>query len=257
MTNRVADWLPLRTIDDPRLVEAIKGAIDQWATRWFSTGPVRGVTTKLRNSDVISANSPGWISRGHSLGFATDDDVLLSLAKHTLDVEKKVEIQPTDQLLMLALGNEMIDDFSREIAGLLGISDLDQSGALIEPFRQGGGLEIEISLTCSAESFRMAIGRSSLVSLRKSLVRSARSRPPGKVDLKKLLENEAVPFTAILGSAEICLSDAKALGVGDIIVLDTALSDPFPVVSRASHGAICAAKLVRNAGHTQLISWVG
>ena len=251
------DWLPWQALDDPRVAGDIKGAVSRWSGRWFKAAPVYEFGLSARERVAALPEARKWLSRGHGLGFDLDGDLILHLACQALNAPNNGEINPSDHPLLMAVGHDMVDDLSLELAALLGIESSIWSsfGAPIEFGAQKAWLECEIAFTNG--KLRIAIPQSVAVQMRKDKIGSAAKSPPHAVSLRALLSEERIAFTAILGSAEIALSDVRSLSVGDVVILDNGPGEGIEIVSGDGSKAIGTAKLVAGSAGTQLIMSVG
>jgi hypothetical protein len=247
LTTRGNEWLPFDALADPRIMQAVEACVEQWSIRWFGHAVYRPVKQVLRPpSERRAVSTAQWRVFGSSFFFDVAESQVSDIARLALDApDGDVALQPADKALMTRFGDMILQDLATAMRQAWQLAPFECT----HPFAGPGGLNIQIAGSGNVPPLSVGVPIPALVPFRKSLIQSLLPVEELAGPLEDYFEAESMAFSVILGESPISLAGLTTLAVGDILVLDAALLQPVPCISRLSGRKIGAATL-SNAGET-------
>lgn len=253
MKAAATGWLPLSTLEDPRIAQALAPVVERWSSRWFATGAYLLGRPALRQRGHSPLPSGSHWQNFGSIAFVSGIEDLAALGSRIADAPQvRAPLGESDASLLRQLAGEALNDFaaSLELA-------LDTRGLAIgsdgdgDPLDRCDGLDFVLERDAGLPPLRFAIPAQALVPLRKSSIGSP-ARDFAPVQFAAAFESESLSFSVDLGLATLPIGDARRIAIGDVLVLDTRLNDAVPLTSERSRTAIAAIKLSQHAGRLRL-----
>jgi Type III flagellar switch regulator (C-ring) FliN C-term len=257
VTKRVFEWLPLSSCGDARVMAKIGEAVEQWSARWFVHGQYRASKPVLRMRGYRTAQTDIiWMACDDSVAVAWSTDGGLSIARQSLDATKaKMDMQIADKALLAtyakATGCDLIETLMKALN--LPFASNAEITPISDPFLGSGGIEIDFDRDFTMAQLRVAIPAAMIAPLRKTFIGSPIRPTSDAMPMTDALAAESLVFTAALGAARLPISEVRALGVGDILVLDTRLTDAIPFCSEKSQRTIGNAVVSQGDGRVRLV----
>ncbi len=204
------NWLPEGAFTDAAVAAALSEPLKLWSGRWFASAEVRA-------GPVIRAGVGA--PQAFSLQGASADVEMTGRGKRTLleaalatDLSTK-NLNDADHVLLDALARRIAEDLIAVLGN--GLEASPQETARVEAGITLDGREVmTVSLPCEAM----------VTAIKKHLGAARPSATPLGGRLAALGATR-VALEGVLGKAELALSDVQELGVGDVVVLDRALTD--------------------------------
>jgi hypothetical protein len=248
------EWLPLDALADPRIVEAAKPIVEQWSLRWFGREAYGvGKAMVQRSSGSAHLSKAEWRSFDGAAFVDWSDEKGMSLARMALDAPAGLNDHGSvDKKLMTRLAEDMVEDLSQALQKAWKLPGLGR----VHPFSVRGGLKLQLAEGKGAPSFWIAVPAEELVPFCKSLIATPRAFKTIDCSFEDAFDSEKLSYAVYLGTAPISAGDLCALAEGDILVLDTALSDPVPFISQKSGRTIGKANVSGEEGKLQLLATV-
>ena len=218
MSADARPWFPPGTLELASVRRAVAGHIERWSARWFAQGHVR--LHRIRPADAIARRPDDGPARhcGGSRICATlrGGDLLAALV---LDLDAaEARPTPTDRTLLAPFVDEMLDDLLNGLKEIASPAPFGDPAATIE-LSDGGG-----RVLCSIH-----LDRASIVALVKAALPSQRSARSTLSSRAEALAPTRVALEMRVGGAEVPIHALRALGPGDILVLDRAIAQGLDV----------------------------
>ena len=253
MRAAATGWIPLSTLEDSRIAQALAQVVERWSSRWFANSAYRLGRPALRRRGHSPLPSGSHWQRfgGIPFGFGTED--LPTLGCRIADAPRdRAPLGESDASLLRQLAAEALNDLAASLAIALDTRELatgsDGDG---DPLDRCDGLDFTLEQDAGLPPLRFAIPAQALVALRKSSIGSL-PRDFAPVQFDAALEGESVSFSVDLGLATLPIGDARRIAIGDVLVLDTRLNDAVLLTTDRSRTAIAAIKLSQRAGRLRL-----
>lgn len=256
MTEEVLEWLPVEATACAPVKSAIEGGVADWCEHWFAGRRVRvaGLTPTPKSAPA-STDEAGWRLFGQSVAISYPKKAATRLLEWALDVElERIVLTDVDRQLMQAFERRLIGDLAVRLETALGVGGglRDLPANTIDPLGRLGGLVVSLADGQGLQLLSLGIPLATVLPLCKSS--SARvDRQPVPLDrLMQALGPVTVSVDAMLGKAEITLSDLQGLSAGDVLILDVGLDDLARLTLPSSDSTIAHAKLIDVEGHRAL-----
>lgn len=244
-------WLPLSTLQDLRIAEALAPVVERWSSRWFATGAYRLGRPALRQRGHSPLSSGTYWRRFGGIGFVFGIEDLPTLGCWIAEAPHvRAPLSESDAGLLRELAEESVGDLAAAIAIALDTRELATDGDG-DPLDRCDGLDFAIEHDAGLPPLCFSIPAHALVSLRKSLIGSP-ARDFAPVQFDAALESESVSFSVDLGLAILPIGDARRVAIGDVLVLDTRLGDAIPLSTDRSRTTIATIKLSQRGGRLRL-----
>ena len=234
MTQSVRDWLPIAACADDSVCRALSDVVSSWSSRWFAGAGYAMSPPVVRGlKSPFGASKPEW----HSIGAAFIDWNMadgIALARRSLDAPRPHPVTlDTDTVLLRTFADEILDDLGAAIQHKLNFKgDSEALQLATSPLAQSGGLDVHLDDSGNGPRLRIAIPAAHIVPFRKALIGSARTHVANPVRFSETVADANLHFMAVLGDAHISAADLTALAIGDVLVLNSSLSDPITLLSR-------------------------
>ena len=254
MTQTTRSWLPPEALDRGPVREALGGAIADWSSRWFR-GHVAEATTYLPLR-VSPSQEGGWRFPGQSIGLAASRSAMDRLMAWTLDVRlPDGHRTPRDREVLDHVEASLLADLAEGLETGLGLPHEPRHEALLtaSAFDEFGGLVVQIGDDHGALLVSVAVPLDAALPLaRAGVVKNGKIRPP-LTPMRQALADTPLVVDAILGQAELLLSDLQGLALGDTLILDRALNDAADLTLNGAAAVFARAKLTDADGQVGLL----
>jgi Type III flagellar switch regulator (C-ring) FliN C-term len=258
VTGECFDWLPLSALEDARIAETLGSAVELWRARWFVHGQYCASKPTLRRRGYRTVGrKAGWVTFGNAVAIAWPDDEGVGLAKHAMNAPKaRTDLQPADKSLLQKYAELIALDLVTSVGAALKIPHASEThmASAPDPFLNTDGIEIELERHDAMPPVRIAIPAFALVPIRKSYVRSPSIPPLKPVSITSVFAAESLAFSTALGCAKMSIADIQALGIGDVIVLDTRLDESVSLLTQRSGRTIGFARVSQKDGRVRLVT---
>jgi hypothetical protein len=257
LTCIIREWLPRAAFADARIGMALAAAVDDWRRRWFARAPHDTTGTALRAASAGgSADSDmRWVSVGGPIVFRVRSATVMALARAAADAPKGIpRPAAADTRLLTGFGETILANLATALGVVLGLA-VDERAAMSDAAVpvHGDGVDFEIVAQGPETALRISIPGHAAAPFRKRLIGSPKRPVPALIELSALAGDARLGFSATLGAAHISLEEARALAVGDVLLLETALADCIAVRSLKSDGGFAQAHVVPTEAGIQLI----
>lgn len=253
MTIEATDWLPVEALVDPRLAARLDELVPRWSERWFGSANMckfagfgRGKT-----SAKLPATATTWRPAESGISCGWSDQLGLKLGLAIVDAaDSNRPRSSSDKALLSGLAWEALSDLTAMAARSLGIEAGSQ-----RPTTDCGhqiGWQTRNTLKQIPE-LAFKVPASALVPARKALIGSSHSAALEGGKLSDMCADASLPVRAILGEARISWSECRNLEVGDVVVLNQTLDQPFTLLATRSGSEICQLSLAQEGGGLQLL----
>jgi flagellar motor switch/type III secretory pathway protein FliN len=246
--------LPLASLSDRRVIDALSMAVNAWSGRWFSGS---GYSLKVANCrDTrrrVVPNNPEYVPVGSFVFLEDDAQNRQMVALFALDApNSKPSLSGPDAVIVGDVAREIFDDLANTLAATInGTSDLREGDGL-QLETQKEGLEIGLESDSSLPQLRLFVPLSALVRFRKSFIQSQYSSPTGGLSMSEALSEAHVDCHALLGQAHLSVAEMLKLETGDVLVLDQALGQAIKLTATDSGNLICQAEISQSDNCIQL-----
>lgn len=241
-------WFPPGLLELASVRNALAERIDGWSSRWFAQGQVRLHRIRLADAAVRTRADEGHsLDRGGMrLGATTrGGDLLTALA---LDLpESGMQPTPDDRHVLTPFLEQLLEDLLGSLQETASAAPFGDGAATIELSDGGGRLLCWIHLDSA-----------SLAALIKAAMPPQRSATTRLAPRAAALAQTKVGLELRVGSALVPIHALRALGPGDIVVLDRATAAgpdiAFPRAPRGfAHVALTAGGNTTEIHFTQAI----
>ncbi len=219
-----ATWLPETALFDGRLTELVDARLERWRSKWF--GRTGRLAIRLKAGARRQPAVAGWTSTCGGITACINTEQRHRLAGAILGI-KRIPRSPTplDTRLLDGMATDAVRDLMEALATPFGvtpeITPLPTKAPPVEAslkplqFSVAGayGLIMDLVVTAGAAS-----------AARKAMTKPLRPLLP--LSSRNLAQSALrVTVAARIGSSQISRADLQSLGVNDVLVLDSKLTD--------------------------------
>jgi flagellar motor switch/type III secretory pathway protein FliN len=231
----VTEWLPRQAFSKDAVAAALADWLADWSARWFTRAQAAVTAVRAGDGDPPSL-APDWFSvHGAHAALAMSARGKRYLLEAALAVElAEHELRVGDRLLLDSLAEEIVRDI---------VAVLDDAAGLGE---SRGGQQLLIAVAIESNAILELIVPASLL-VPKLKARMARSQTSGRLAQRiDALRSTRLVVQARLGRAEFPINELRGLSVGDVVVMDHALSDPIDLCLAGQDVALARGRLCRS-----------
>jgi flagellar motor switch/type III secretory pathway protein FliN len=204
------NWLPEGAFSDVAVAAALSGPLKLWSGRWFADAEVRaGPMIRAGVGAPQTFSLPGSSADVEMTGRGKRALLEAALA---IDLSTK-SLSEADHTILDALARRIAEDLIAVLGGGL------ETGS-----GESARVQAEITLD-GREIVTVNLPREAMVTAIKKHLGAARPSATPLGGRLAALGATRVVLEGVLGKAELALSDVQELGVGDVVILDRALSD--------------------------------
>lgn len=243
-------WLPANAVRDTRLTEALSATLRSWSQRWFLDGratPIRWSAMKSRTT--LAGDTLCWGNAESGLVTALHVNGHSVIAGAMLGVDCGAhKSKANDHLILRELASVCARDLMKQTCKLFGFTP---------SLEETRGREIEVAIR-----FSIGIGKASqlldifmdektAIAARRSLLARASAPAPAAGARQAAIHRQSIRLGAMVGVAHLDLGQLRALGIGDILVLDRGPEDDL-VLAINGRPSERACQIVEDAGALKL-----
>jgi len=257
MTEPGRKWLPLTVVEQGGLRDVAREVLDGWSRAWFADAAfgVARLKAKAGAAPAVEADAP-WRFGGHAVALSCSRRAALRLQELALGIRLgDVTRSGPDQAVLAAFERKLLDDLCLRLEAVLGVAaDHPSPGADADPFDGVGGAIVEVSDAGGAAFFKLAVPFDVALGACQPAGAAASGLRPRLASLVEALGPTPVTLDAFLGSAEVAFAELRTLAPGDVLMLDTALSQPAQLALAQSNVPVARARLVDLDGRMGLVA---
>ena len=252
MTGRARDWLPVQAGKRPAVESRVEEAVGEWSQAWFVRRRVTVASARATLTEpAADADGGGWRRYGGSLGLSCTKRSVQKLLEWGLDLRMDLStLTEADRRVLELMEHELFADLTRRVELKLDLkSTAGPSPSQIDtPYDRLGGVTFTLADSVGGPLMALAVPLDVVMSLcRRSLPpRRPTTAPQSR---REALGRQSVTLQAVLGAAEISLSELPGLACGDVLVLNRRLDEPAALALVGSETPLAL------AGLTDLDGW--
>lgn len=221
-------WLPAAALQTGAVEALLADVVRGWSRDWLARRSL-ALSGRLARTDggVPSGDEAHWFALGEAIALSAPESARLVLARALLDAaDGDTPATDDDRRLVDNLVGTALDDLRGRLSSLGGgegerWSELSAG----ERPRLDDRWEVAISLGVGVPLLRLAMSNDALVAVIKgTLPRPEKAGPTSPPAAG--LRGHVVEVSARVGHARVSLAELAELGAGDVIVLDSGLTDP-------------------------------
>jgi len=227
VTGEVRDWLPVEAITREPLRKKITAAVEAWSGAWFAEARLSASRFVAAERQTRNLNDGAdWRVYRRAFAISCSRRAAGRLVDWALDAEvDRASLSKSDRQLVQMFEQRLLEDLVARVELALGI----ESGALSDPcviddpLRPHGGLIVDVADEHGSTLLSLSAALRDLLPACKA---SLPATMPGTRKLQSLraaLAPTPVRIEAVLGSAQVVLTDMQSLATGDVLILDAAL----------------------------------
>lgn len=212
-------WLPECALVSPAGIAAIERALADWSDTWLAQSLLEASGSWRQRVGPL----PEWsveLAPGLALCCSPEDHVSLASALFGRELSEKNLRTDQDKALIASLVDQALGDLGKALLALCP-GKPDGEDALAD-------YALDLGLADQPACITLAATREWLVSLAQAQAAPARRRA-ALDDQDGLFDQQDVTVGAILGHSRLTLAEVQDLAVGDVIVLDEAMSRPLDI----------------------------
>ena len=236
-------WLPIETVARPQVRHLLEDAVSAWSKAWFTSRhlaitavrPIPGVVQPRADRPVFGATT--------AIGYSAR--AIARLLDWALDTRlDEVAVLAADQEVLDGFERAMMEDLAARIEAAIEAPNAD-AVTLATP---AGGLETTIGDEAAGDLITFTLSLAALLpAIRGSLPPPARRFPLAAMG--DAIEASSLSVEALLGHADIRLSDLDGLAPGDVLVLQTRLDAGVGLSLTGSSSTLGRGSLTDIDGH--------
>lgn len=240
-------WLPANAIDTAAHALPMREAIAEWSAKWFANGSARLLGVEVVNGD----------GRPAGVALELEDGLVVTVPEPARDAIDALMFgdhhgvaTTADRAAIATATDKALADLRTRVAQLVGLStDAAWRSRLndVSPI----GYCFRVGLGSASQPLAITIARTLLAGMIMARLRPAPTGAPlGAIDAG--LAPHPITVSALLGTSHLAMGELTALCPGDVVVLDSALTDPATlVIDRQRQSAWC--RIVAGDHHLDLI----
>lgn len=235
MTAQAFEWLPDEAFGDPALTGLFRGPVDAWAGEWF----VSAKPSVQRGREAVQSGVQRFQHGAITLAMTGPGKRRLLEAVLGVDLAQQ-SLTEADRHILDVLAKDVVEDLGGRLESELGAKDVQATGR---------GVAISVGVR-NDELLALYCPRHLLVPLLKKQIAPAVSRRGGLSGRMKALGAMPVTVEAVLGRADLAISELEDLSEGDVLVLDRDLNDAAELRVAGSERAFARGKMHKHLNHT-------
>lgn len=257
MTSAATKWLPLNAAMNDEVRKRLDTAVCAWSSAWFGKTSVRlSKLEKGRRGHNSIDGGAGWQRYRSRLAISVSKRAVYQLLDLALDANlNQILLTETDRLLLDAFAEELLGDLTTRVEAALEIEGEDQRPprSVIDAIGQPGGLIANLTDNQGSPLLAIAVPLEAIMPLYMATFPPARRASEPLQRLSAAVAPESLSLEVNLGQADLSMSELKGLAPGDVLVLDTLLSDSAAVCLPGGGAVAARAKLIETAGELALV----
>jgi len=255
VTAQVQDWLPVQ-VGQRQVIEArVAQAVEAWSTAWFARRRVTVVGARAALSDPSGeAESPAWRRYDAELALACPARAAQRLLDWVFDVRAEGPASDMDRRVLERVEQDLFSDLIQRVASALDLKAAGRPGPpqpVGSPFGRLGGVTFTLGEASGGGLLSLAAPLNAILPLCRRSLPPPRPTPP-PAPRAVALGHHPVTIEAVLGMAEISVSELRRLEPGDVLILDRKLGEPTALALPDSDFAFALAQLSDQDGRTAL-----
>lgn len=250
MTDSARDWVPESALVAPSVLSEIDAVVAAWSRQWFAHRAFERIRPAAsRSVGKAVANQTDWRSFAPGIAIGWSIGVANGLACNALALGGLVlKTSEADDRLMRHYADRIVRELAQALAKLFGVA-VGPSDKVADP---ADGIEFQLVSAGKWPGLSLKIAKEALAGLCKRRCAAFRPPPAAKIPLAEALAALSVDVEASLGHAQISARELQTIAPGDIIILETAATDPVLLQSTLTHAVLKELKLAREGDELQL-----
>jgi flagellar motor switch/type III secretory pathway protein FliN len=234
--------LPATAFSEGAVEASLRDVVASWSSRWLLRAPAEVSAVRMGEPERTTAAGLGLRVQKQSF----DIEVAMRGKRFLLEAALNVDLSESplregDRRLLDALAEKIIDDLAAHLEAALKPPAGEQEKTLRVVIAAGANELVVVRATEDA-----------LVPLIKAQCSKVRETSAAPSNRLLALRQTPIVAHAHLGQAEVALADLDGLCIGDVLVLDAAVSDPIELRLADCRSVIARGRLCRSADNLSI-----
>lgn len=242
MAQEWRPWLPAAAHDRLTLADDIAGVVSVWSEQWWSIGQLR--LDRPPSADTQPAAGLSWRKVASGLAIGVQDRAFLTGLLG--EPVPEAPCTPADEKLLDALRDAAVGDLRQRMLKILQLNPAEafsprtaRDHEVVRPFSG------TIVSAVGESVLGFSIAADAIVRLIKGDLPPLSVRPP--LDrLVSAVEVQRLSLAVSVGRCPISVRDLRGLAPGDVLILETAVDQPLPIIIDGAATRVASGHLSRS-----------